>query len=189
MLTTRMVCCIITRDNRHKHNAQSWSAMVSSLRKIWIASPVIVRAALLAALSASKVGAISLAGFFTIANLAFGIYEVVEGHAEIAVLPEVILGGAAVFVLSLLFSAVITVPVSSVIATCTYPFLHTIRAAGQKTFGVVGFSVGALVWLGMWWTGPTGNLYFGSWISCFVVGGLAGCAGGLAFAQQLQQGH
>ena len=161
--------------------------MASSLRKNWIASPAIVRATLLAAWSASKVGAISLACFFTIANLAFGLYEVAEGRAKMAELPVVILGGAVVFVLSLLFSVVITIPVSSVVATCTYPFLQTIRAADQRAFGVVGFSVGALVWLGMWWTGPTGNLYFGSWISCFLVGGLAGCAGGLAFAQQLHR--
>jgi hypothetical protein len=163
--------------------------MGSSLRKIWVALPVIVRATLLAAWSASKVGAISLAVLFTIANLAFGIYEVAEGHAKIAELPWVVAGGAVVFVLSLLFSIVITVPVSSVIATCAYPFLHTIRAADQRAFGVVGFLVGALVWLGMWWAGPTGNLYFGSWISLFVVGGLSGCAGGLAFAQQLHRGY
>ena len=163
--------------------------MASSLRKIWVALPVIVRATLLAAWSASKVGAVSLAALFTIVNLAFGIYEVAEGHTKIAELPGVLVGGAVVFVLSLLFSIFITVPVSSVIATCVYPFLHTIRAADQRAFGVVGFLVGALVWLGMWWAGPTGNLYFGSWISLFVVGGLSGCAGGLAFAQHLHRGH
>ena len=51
--------------------------------------PVIVRATLLSAWSASKVGAISLAALFTIANLAFGVYEVAEGHANIAELPGV----------------------------------------------------------------------------------------------------
>jgi hypothetical protein len=163
--------------------------MASSLRKIWVALPVIVRATLFAAWSASKVGAISLATLFTIVNLAFGMYQVAEGHTKIAELPGVVVGGAVVFVLSLLFSIVITVPVSSVIATCAYPLLHIIRAADQRAFGVVGFLVGALVWLGMWWAGPTGNLYFGSWISLFVVGGLSGCAGGLAFAQQLHRGH
>jgi hypothetical protein len=163
--------------------------MASSLRKIWVALPVIVRATLFAAWSASKVGAISLAALFTIVSLAFGIYEVVQGYTKIAELPGVVVGGAVVFVLSLLFSIIITVLVSSVIATCAYPFLNTIRAADQRTFGVVGFLVGALVWLGMWWTGPTGNLYFGYWISVFVVGGLSGCAGGLAFAQQLHRGH
>jgi hypothetical protein len=161
--------------------------MASSLQRIWVALPVIVRATLLAAWSASKVGAISLATLFTIVNLAFGIYGVAEGHMKIAELPGVVVGGVAIFVLSLLFSVVITVPVSSVIAMCVYPFLHTIRAANQRAFGVVGFLVGALVWLAMWWTGPTGNLYFGSLISLFVVGGLSGYAGGLTFAQQLHQ--
>jgi hypothetical protein len=163
--------------------------MVSSFRKIWTASPVIVRATLLAAWSASKVGTISLAALFTTVNLAFGIYGIAEGHMKIAELPGVVVGGAAVFVLSLLFSFVITIPVSSVIATCAYPFLHTLRAADERAFGVVGFLVGALIWLGLWWTGPTGNLYFGSWISVFVVGGVAGCAGGIAFAQQFNRGH
>jgi hypothetical protein len=163
--------------------------MSSSFRKIWVASPVIVRATLLAAWSASKVGAVSLATLFTVVNLAFGIYEIAEGHMKIAELPGVVVGGAAVLVLSFLFSIVITVPVSSVIATCVYPFLHIIRDTDQRAFGVIGFLVGALVWLGMWWTGPIGNLYFGSLISLFVVGGLAGCAGGLAFAQQLHRGR
>jgi hypothetical protein len=161
--------------------------MVSSLRKSWIASPAIVRATLLAAWSASKVGAISLASFFTIANMAFVIYEVAEGHTKITDLPAVILGGAAVFMLSLLLSVIITIPVSSVIAACMYPFMQTIRGVDQRVFGVVGFAVGALIWLGMWWPGYAGNLYFGSWVSCFLVGGPAGCAGGLAFAQQLHQ--
>jgi len=163
--------------------------MASIFRKIWVAVPVIVRATLFAAWSASKIGALSLAALFTIVSLAFGIYEVAEGHTKIAELLGVAVGGAVVFVLSLLFSIMITVPVSSVIATCAYPFLNTVRAADQRAFGVVGFLVGALVWLGMWWTGPTGNLYFGSWTSVFVVGGLSGWAGGLAFAQQLHRGQ
>jgi hypothetical protein len=142
--------------------------MASSYRKIWVELPPIVRATLLAAGSASKVGAISLAALFTIVSLAFGIYEVAEGHAKPAELLGVLVGGAAILVLSLLFSLIVTVPVSSVIAICTYPFLRTIRAADQRVSGFVGFLVGALVWLGMWRLGPTGNLYFGSWISVFV---------------------
>jgi hypothetical protein len=134
--------------------------MTSSLRKIWVALPVIVRATLLAAWSASKVGAISLAALFTIVNLAFCLYEVADGHTKIAELPGVVVGGAVGFVLSLLFSIVIAVPLSSVIATCAYPFLRTIRAADQRAFGVVGFLVGALVWLGMWWGIYTSNLGF-----------------------------
>ena len=163
--------------------------VVSSFRSVWTASPVIVRATLHAAWSASTVGAISLAALFATVNLVFGIYEIAKGHMKIAELPGLVVGGAAIFVFSLLFSFAVTVPVSSVVATCAYPFLRTLRAADQRTFGVVGFLVGALVWLGMWWTGPTGNLYFGSWISLFLVGGLSGCAGGLAFAQQLHRAH
>jgi hypothetical protein len=148
-----------------------------------------VRAIMLAAWSASAVGAASLATLFTVVSLAFGIYEVAEGHTKIAELPGVVVGGAAVFVLSLLFSFAITIPVTLVVGACAYPFLNTIRTTDQRVFGVVGFLVGTLVWLGLWWTGPAGNLYFGSWISVFVVGGLSGCAGGLAFFKQLHRKH
>jgi hypothetical protein len=161
--------------------------MASSLRTIWVAVPVIARAALHAAWAASKVGAISLATLFTIANLAFGIYAVAGGHMKILELPGVIVGGAALFLLSL-FSFIITVPASSVMAVCAYPFLRTLDAADKRAFGIVGFLVGVLVWSALWWNAPTGNLYFGSWISFFVVGGPAGCAGGLAFARHLPSG-
>ena len=140
-----------------------------------------------AAWSASAVGATSLATLFTLANLAFGIYEVAGGHAKLLELPGVFVGGAVIFVLSLLFSFAITVPVSLVMTALAYPFLDTIRVADRRTFGFVGFLVGALIWLGLWWTGPTGNLYFGSWISVFAIGGLSGCLGGLAFSQQLNR--
>ncbi len=160
--------------------------MTSSLRTIWLAVPVIVRAALHAAGAASMVGAIALAILFTVVNLAFGAYEFFEGHVKLLQLPGVVVGGAALFVLSLLFSLVITVPVSSVIASCAYPFLRTLRAIDQRAFGVAGFLVGVLVWFGIWWNGPAGNIYFGSpWISPWLVGGPAGYAGGLAFARHL----
>src|SRR5262249_19799797 len=114
-----------------------------------------------------------------------GVYEVAAGHLRILALLEVPLGGAVVFVLSLLFSFVITVPVSFVVATCTYPFLHRLRPIDRIAFGTAGFLVGLLVWFGVWWDGPPGNLFFGSWISLFLVGGPAGYAGGLAFARHL----
>ena len=163
--------------------------VVSTFRSVWTASPVIVRATLHAAWSASKVGAISLAALFATVNLVFGIYEIAKGHMKIAELPGLVVGGAAIFVFSLLFSFAVTVPVSSVVATCAYPFLRTLRAADQRTFGVVGFLVGAFVWLGLWRSGPTGNLYFGSWISVFAIGGISGGAGGIAFAQQFNRGQ
>src|SRR5262249_20759065 len=152
---------------------------------IWITVSPIARAALHTAWAASKVGAISLATFFTIANFGVGLYEVAAGHLKILGLLEIALGGAAVLVLSLLFSFVITIPVSFMVATCAYPFLHRLRTVDRIAFGMAGFLVGLLVWLGVRWDGPPGNLYFGSWISLFVVGGLAGYAGGLAFARHL----
>jgi len=154
--------------------------MPSNLRMIWVEAPPIVRATLDAAWSASKVGAISLATLLTIANLAFGTYDVAKGNMNILELPGVMVGGAFIFVLSLLFGLVVAVPMSGAIATCAYPFLRILQAPGRQVFGVVGLSVGAL---GMFWNGPTGNLYFGSWISVFAIGGLAGRAGGLAFAE------
>lgn len=88
-----------------------------------------------------------------------------------------------------LFSFVITVPVSSIVAACAYPFLRTLRAADPIVFGIVGFLVGVLVWSGMWWNAPTSNLYFGSWISFVLVAGPSGCAGGLAFARHPPRQH
>ena len=163
--------------------------MISSVRSIWVAMPAIVRATLHAAWAASKVGAISLAALFTIANLAFGIYGAAAGHINVLELPGVIVGGAVIFVLALLFSFVITVPVGSIVAACAYPFLRTLRAADPIVFGIVGFLVGVLVWSGMWWNAPTSNLYFGSWISFVLVAGPSGCAGGLAFARHLPRQH
>lgn len=148
-----------------------------------------VRATMLAACSASAVGAASFATLFTLGNLAFGIYEVAEGHTKVADLPGAVVGGATTFVLALLFSFVITVPASLVIGACAYPFLNTIRAVDHWAFGIVGFVVGTLIWLGLSSTGPAGNLYFESWISVFVIGGFAGCAGGLAFSRQLRRGQ
>jgi hypothetical protein len=75
-------------------------------------------------------------------------------------------------------------PVSSALALVSYPFLRTLRAIDTRTFGLVGFLAGVLVWFGIWSNGPAGNIYFGSpWISPFLVGGLAGCAGGLAYGR------
>jgi hypothetical protein len=58
-------------------------------------------------------------------------------------------GGAFIFVLSLLFGLVVAVPMSGAIATCAYPFLRILQAPGRQVFGVVGFSVGALACFGM----------------------------------------
>jgi hypothetical protein len=121
------------------------SAVASSPRKIWAALPAIVRATLHAAWAASKVGAISFAALFTICNLALGIYEAAAGLMKILELLGGIVGGAAIFVLALLFSFVITVPVSSIVAACAYPFLRTQRTANPIVFGIVGFVVGVSV--------------------------------------------
>lgn len=69
-----------------------------------------------------------------IANLAFGIYAVAVGQMKILELPGVIVGGAALFLLSLLFSFIITIPVSSVMVACAYPFLRTLRAVDRRVF-------------------------------------------------------
>jgi hypothetical protein len=76
-----------------------------------------------AAWAASKVGAISLATLFTVANIAFGAYYYPSGHVSIWDLLSVPLGGAIVFVLSFVISFAVTVPVSLVVAMCSYPFL------------------------------------------------------------------
>ena len=148
--------------------------------------PAMVRTALHAAGAASIIGAACLAILFTILNLAFGLHEVLQGHLKLLELPAVFLGGAVIFVLALFFGFVIAVPVTSVIAACTFPFPRILRAADRRTFGIVGFLIGVLVWFGLVRNGPTGNLYFGSaWISPWLVGGPAGLAGGLAFARHL----
>ena len=148
-------------------------------------SQTIVRAAMSAAWAASKVGALALGALFTAVNLAFGAFHFAAGHVKILDLLAVPLGGVVVFVLSLAFSFAITVPVSLVVGMCSYPFLRGLRAMDRRAFGIVGFLVGLLVWLGAWWGAPPVNLYFGSWMSSFVIGGLTGCAGGLAFARHL----
>ena len=136
--------------------------MVSTFRRIWGQAPPIVRATLDALWTASKIGAFLLATLFTIINFGSGTYYVATGQMRILELPGAIVGGVFILVLSLLFSFVVTVPVSAAIAIYTYPFLRTLRAADRKVFGAVGFCVGALVWLCLWWTGPPGNMYFGS---------------------------
>jgi hypothetical protein len=162
-----------------------------TLQEIWTALQFIVRAALRAAWAASKVGAISMAIMFTIVMLGAGAYLTatgpdpgpmrILGHIlELLLIP---VGGAALFVLALLFSFPITVPVSFIVATCAYPFLRRFQGSGRKAFGIAGFLVGSLVWFGVWWGVPRENLFFGSWISALAIGGLAGYAGGLAFAR------
>jgi hypothetical protein len=155
-----------------------------TLQGIWTALQPIVRATLHAAWAASKVGAISMATLFTIVNLGVGAYGAATAHVHILELLLVPVGGAVLLVLSLLFSFLITVPVSFIVATCAYPFLRGLQGGGRKAFGIAGFLVGSLVWVGVWRL-PQGNLFFGSWISVFVIGGLAGYAGGLAFARNL----
>src|SRR5262249_22330035 len=94
--------------------------------------------------------------------------------------------GPVLFVLVLLFSFLITIPVSFIVAMCAYPFLRWLQGVDRNAFGIAGFLAGSLVWL--CWRGlgaDPGNLVFGSWISVFVIGGLAGYAGGLAFARNL----
>jgi hypothetical protein len=146
--------------------------------------PPTVRGTLHAAWAASKVGALSMATFFTIAMLGYGAYGAATGHFHILEALLVPVGGAALLVLSFLFSFLITVPVSVIVATCAYPFLRWLQGGDRKAFGIAGFFVGSLVWVGVWRL-PQGNLFFGSWISVFVIGGLAGYAGGLAFARNL----
>jgi hypothetical protein len=155
---------------------------------IWDAAPAIVRAALPAAWASSKIGAVCLVVFFMITNLAFAIHEVAGGRMKILESSGIIFGGVILLVASLPFSLCITVPVSALLAACAYPFLNTLRGTDPRVFGIVGFLIGACVWLALFWNYPTGNLYFGSWISFFVVGGPAGCAGGLAFARHLSSG-
>jgi hypothetical protein len=160
----------------------------------WIS---LVPATLRAACAASVAGAISFAAFFTIGNLAVGAYFIAAGRTNAHALDLLgfIVSGAIMFVVSLAFSFIITVPVSSIIAVCAFPFLRALQAAGPRAFGAVGFLVGVFlcfVWSAMWWNAG-GNIYFGSWNSSltlgglFIVGGFAGCAGGLAFARHLPQ--
>src|SRR5262245_8681035 len=143
--------------------------------------PRLVRAALHAAWTASAAGAISLAALFTIGNLAWGFHA--AGHPGMPELLAIIAGGASMLVLAFIGSFLVTVTASAVLAACAYPFVRTLRASNPRAFGAAGFCLGALVWLCMWWNGPPGNLYFGSWISVFAVGGLTGWAGGLAFGR------
>jgi hypothetical protein len=157
--------------------------MASVLQKIRVEVSPIMGATLDAAWTASKAGAISFAVVFTIANLAFGLSAFAAGHMKMLDLLGVVAGGIFILLLSLLFSLVITVPVSAIVATCAYPFLRNLRVPDRRVFGAVGFVVGALVWLCAWWNGPPGNLYFGSWFSIFAIGGLAGGVGGLTFAR------
>jgi hypothetical protein len=133
------------------------SCALNSKSSVWGQAPPIVRGTLDAAWTASKIAAFLLAILFTITNLAAGIYYVAAGHMRILELPGVFVGGVSILVLSLLFSFVVTVPVSAAIAICTYPFLRTLRGADRRVFGAVGFCVGALVWLWLWWNGPPGN--------------------------------
>jgi len=132
-------------------------------------------------------GAIALVTFFTAASLFVGAYQVAVGRMNILELLFIPPGGTFIFLLSLVFSFAITVPVSFVIAICAFPFLGTLQAAGERAFAVIGLVVGVFVWPGIWWNAPAGNIYFGSWISSFIVGSSAGCAGGLAFARHLPQ--
>ena len=160
-----------------------------TLQEIWTALRTFVRATLRSAWAASEFGAIAMATLFTIGGLGWGTYEAAAGHTQILMLLMMLLylplSGAFLFVLALLFSFPITVPVSFIVALCAYPFLRRLQGSGRKTPGFAGFLVGSLVWLGLWWGVPRENLLFGSWISALAIGGIAGCAGGLAFARNL----
>ena len=160
--------------------------MALSIRNIWAGAPPIVGATLDAAWVASKVGAVVLTAMVVIGNFAFGVYSVATGHTKVFELLGVIPDGAFMFLLSLLASLFITVPMSAMVALCTYPFLHKLLGTDRKIPGGIGFSIGALAWLCVWWNAPPGNLYFGSWISVVAIGGSAGCAGGLAFAERFR---
>src|SRR5215472_11309675 len=137
-------------------------------------------ATLRAACAASAACAISLAAWFTIGNLAPGAYFLATGRTNAHALDLLgfIVSGAVMFVLSLALSFIITIPVSTVIAAGAYRFFATLRAAGRRALGA--FLVGAI-----WRHAPLRNIYFGSWISPFVIAGPAGCAGARAFARHL----
>jgi hypothetical protein len=165
--------------------------MASTTRCNCDAAPVAL-AVLHAAWAASVIGALAFASMFTISTLAVGVYLMATGHMKsilelLAIIVGAVVGGAFWFVVSLAFSLVITLPVTFVVVLCAFPFLPTLQAAGRRAFGVAGFLVGALVWAGLWWGSPPGNIYFGSWMSSFIIGGPAGCAGGLALARRLPQ--
>jgi hypothetical protein len=165
--------------------------MASTSRSNGGAAPA-VRAVLHAAWVAALAGAIALAALFTVTMLPTLEYSVVHmsfWHSPVASPAEInaIVASIAArtFVASLIFSLVIAAPVSAVVVLCAYPFLHELRTAGGTVSGIVRSLTGALVWADLWWIAP--NINFGSWMSWFIVGGLAGCAGGLAFARHLPQ--
>lgn len=150
-------------------------------RQFWIEAVLVLVAALHAALAASATGAVAFAALFTIGNLAFGLYVQAGAAPWLGVLTS----GAVMLVLVFAASFLVTIPTAAIVAACAYPFARNLKVADTRLFGAAGFSIGALVWLAIWWNGYQGNLYFGSWISVLAIGGLAGCAGGRAFGRHL----
>src|SRR5262245_49295622 len=103
----------------------------------WIS---LVPATLRAACAASVAGAISLAALFTIGNLASGAYFIATGRTNAHALDLLwfIVSGAIMFVLSLAFSFIITIHVSTIIAACAYPFFTMLRAADRRALRPLG---------------------------------------------------
>jgi hypothetical protein len=98
-----------------------------------------MRARLCAVWAASKGGAISFATLFTIALLGVGAYEAAAGHLNILELLMVPVMGPVLFVVVLLFSFPITIPVSFIVARVRIRFCVSFRGSIQKRLASLVF--------------------------------------------------
>lgn len=97
--------------------------------------------------------------------------------------------------ISSLLWAIVIMPVGYVvalIATCVFavPSFLILQSKGRAAMatpsvcGSGGFAVGSLIWLLAIYRGsPAGAMMVGWWTTAFIVGGLAGAAGGMAFSR------
>jgi len=97
--------------------------------------------------------------------------------------------------ISSVFWAVVIMPIGYVVAlisTCVFavPPVLILQSQGRTASatrtvcGLGGFAVGAMIWLvAIYRVCPPGAMMLGWWSTAFIVGGLAGAAGGMAFAR------
>lgn len=138
----------------------------------------VIKAIAKASFTASFVGAIAMivGGGVRLVADQFSLGTILQTILQLP--PNVLM----VSVIGLLF----TVPTTVAVVACVYPLALRFKGANNILFAISGFAIGCGEWLAMFYEGSSAS-GLGSWSAAIFIGGLAGCAGGIALAQHLRR--
>lgn len=137
-------------------------------------------AVLRGALAASLAGGAGFAIWFVAIFLA-------SPFATPATIPDILFSGAFWVAFLAVAALVVTGPVTLVCGGMAYLILRRSKLMSIQSFAIGGFVVGTALWAAGMLAIPPEQLILGNPMSAPTIGGLAGLAGGRAFARRMMQ--